>query len=198
MALPQPATSPIPCPPPPEGCGAASDEPCVYRPTQAMAGKFPELIGKARTNLHANRREAAQRTRAEQPAPVANGHTPIVDLVVADMQARKEHGIATYGMPLQPFNGRNAAGDAYDEALDLAFYLRQHIEEQRTLAPLLAELIRAARAACLDPEVPGYPKSIARLGEAIGRYAQAHEKTGLPPIPDANEGYVHRSTSDGA
>lgn len=36
-------------------------------------------------------------------------------------------------MPLQPFNGRDALVDAYQEAVDLAVYLRQRIEEESVL-----------------------------------------------------------------
>ena len=40
-------------------------------------------------------------------------------------------GIEKYGTVLQPNNGRNALVDAYQEALDLAVYLRQRIEEDK-------------------------------------------------------------------
>lgn len=51
--------------------------------------------------------------------------------VIADMEDRRRLGIARYGTPLQPHNGRDALVDAYEEALDLAVYLRQVIEERR-------------------------------------------------------------------
>jgi hypothetical protein len=54
----------------------------------------------------------------------------VVDLVVADMQARKALGAQRYGVALQPFNGRDALRDAYEEALDLAMYLKQAIMER--------------------------------------------------------------------
>jgi hypothetical protein len=66
-----------------------------------------------------------------QPAPIPNTQTPIVDLVMEDMKARKQLGIKRYGTALQPFNGRDALVDAYEEALDLAIYLRQALEEKR-------------------------------------------------------------------
>lgn len=68
----------------------------------------------------------------DQPPPLPNDRTAIVDLVVADMQERKRIGIERYGTPLQPFNGRDALVDAYQEALDLVMYLRQVIEERST------------------------------------------------------------------
>lgn len=65
-----------------------------------------------------------------QPPPVANGREAIVEMVKRDLDARKVVGIATYGTPLQAFNGRDALVDAYQEVLDLACYLRQEIEER--------------------------------------------------------------------
>jgi hypothetical protein len=154
-------------------------------------------VGKQRATLHFHRPRVSGvdlhtvATVVEQPPPVANGHPAVVDLVVAEMQARKVEGIRRYGMPLQPFNGRNADQDAFEEALDLTFYLRQALEERRTLAPLLDELIRAARAV-VDGDPLRSVGARARLGAAVGAYARAHAKTGLPPIPDANENYEHQ------
>lgn len=63
--------------------------------------------------------------------PIKNDSTPIVDLVITDIINRKQEGIKRYGTPLQANNGRDALLDAYEEALDLAIYLRQVIEEQK-------------------------------------------------------------------
>jgi hypothetical protein len=51
--------------------------------------------------------------------------------VLCDMLARRQLGIERYGTVVQANNGRDALQDAYDEALDLAVYLRQAIEERR-------------------------------------------------------------------
>ena len=67
---------------------------------------------------------------SDQPDPNPNDGTPIWELVIEDMQARDRFGRARYGTPLQSYNGRDALRDAYDEALDLAVYLRQAIEER--------------------------------------------------------------------
>jgi hypothetical protein len=56
--------------------------------------------------------------------------TVIHDLVQQDIALRLAKGIETYGGPLQPHNGRDALWDAYEEALDLACYLRQAIFER--------------------------------------------------------------------
>jgi hypothetical protein len=54
----------------------------------------------------------------------------VADLVKADIDARVEKGIETYGKPLFPHNGRDALRDAYEEAIDLAKYLRQALYER--------------------------------------------------------------------
>jgi hypothetical protein len=66
----------------------------------------------------------------DQPLPTPNERAAIQDLVVGDITRRKAVGIQRYGTPLQAFNGRDALRDAYEEALDLAIYLRQVIEER--------------------------------------------------------------------
>lgn len=54
----------------------------------------------------------------------------IFDQVIADLRDRDAIGFAEYGKPLTAFNGRDALWDAYEEALDLAVYLRQAITER--------------------------------------------------------------------
>ena len=65
-----------------------------------------------------------------QTAPVANECPHIADLVIEDILARKAEGVRKYGTPLQAGNGRDALMDAYQEALDLAQYLKQAMEER--------------------------------------------------------------------
>lgn len=67
---------------------------------------------------------------AEQPAPVLNQHPAVWGLVMSDMKCRDDLGRRRYGVPLQPHNGRDALVDAYQEALDLAVYLRAAIYER--------------------------------------------------------------------
>lgn len=62
--------------------------------------------------------------------PVPNDLPAVWDLVIADMEARDLVGRGRYGTPLQPYNGRDALVDAYQEALDLVVYLRQAIYER--------------------------------------------------------------------
>ena len=54
-------------------------------------------------------------------------------LVQSDLAVRARVGMAEYGVPLRAFNGRDALWDAYEEALDLAVYLRQAVAERDTL-----------------------------------------------------------------
>lgn len=65
-----------------------------------------------------------------QPQPVFDTGPRVVDMVLADLSARAAVGQEKYGTPLQPFNGRDALMDAYQEALDLCQYLRQAIYER--------------------------------------------------------------------
>ena len=65
-----------------------------------------------------------------EPAPVANAQPAVWPLVMVDMAERDKFGREKYGTPLQPHNGRDALKDAYQEALDLAVYLRTAIYER--------------------------------------------------------------------
>lgn len=75
--------------------------------------------------------EEARAGRAALPEPEPQpGTVYIVDLVLADIEARVTAGEKKYGTKLQAHNGRDALWDAYAEALDLVFYLRQAIAER--------------------------------------------------------------------
>lgn len=67
---------------------------------------------------------------AEQPMPTPNASPSVQGMVIDDLMVRLKVGIQRYGTPLQPHNGRDALRDAYEEALDLACYLRQAIAER--------------------------------------------------------------------
>lgn len=67
---------------------------------------------------------------SEQPMPTPNEHPSIQGLVRADLETREQIGIQRYGTALQPHNGRDALRDAYEEALDLACYLKQALIER--------------------------------------------------------------------
>ena len=66
----------------------------------------------------------------QERMPQKNNNPSVWNLVLDDMIERNIDGIKKYGTPLQPFNGRDPLKDAYQEALDLAVYLRQAIFER--------------------------------------------------------------------
>ena len=65
-----------------------------------------------------------------QPSPKRNSHPEVMKLFLKDLEERYQEGVRRYGVPLQPFNGRDPLKDAYEEAMDLALYLRQAIYER--------------------------------------------------------------------
>jgi len=66
--------------------------------------------------------------------PPKPGKAPATwSLVIRDMRQRDRTGAKKYGVRHQHDNGRNHLQDAYEEALDLAVYLRAEIEKQRRL-----------------------------------------------------------------
>lgn len=75
--------------------------------------------------------EQELRMRAgDQPLPKPSDGPNIHDLVIGDIYGRMKLGEKRYGTPLRAYNGRDALRDAYEEALDLACYLRQAILER--------------------------------------------------------------------
>lgn len=81
---------------------------------------------------------AARQRPTDQRLPLPNDGPAIGLLVIADIGTRMELGVQTYGVPLQPNNGRDALKDAYDEAMDLTLYLRQALEERDNPKPAAA------------------------------------------------------------
>ena len=63
-------------------------------------------------------------------APERNELPALWALVIGDMAERDIADRKKYGVPLQPFNGRDALLDAYQEALDQCVNLRQAIYER--------------------------------------------------------------------
>lgn len=49
----------------------------------------------------------------------------VINAVIEDAKERHSQGVKKYGVALQPFNGRDALKDAYQEALDMLAYTRQ-------------------------------------------------------------------------
>ena len=71
-----------------------------------------------------------KKRREDQDLPKVNRYLFIQDQVIRDIVERKALGIRRYGTALQPFNGRDALRDAYEEAIDLCMYLKQIIVER--------------------------------------------------------------------
>lgn len=65
----------------------------------------------------------------KQPKPV-KGTAAVTEQVIADLKQRTKAGKKKYGRVLETHNGRDALWDAYEEALDLAQYLKQAIMER--------------------------------------------------------------------
>lgn len=59
-----------------------------------------------------------------------NNRIAIWDSVIADMRKRDAIGLASYKTRLHPLDGRDTLQDAYEEALDLAVYLKKKIVEE--------------------------------------------------------------------
>ena len=65
----------------------------------------------------------------------------IINEVCKDLQKRAALGRKKYGERLKPNNGRDALQDSYEEALDLANYLKQKlVEEEMTKKWSLSKL----------------------------------------------------------
>lgn len=60
----------------------------------------------------------------------AGNEASVRHLLVADMRARHEFGLAKYGVPLVAHNDRDHLSDAYQETLDGVVYLRAEIEKR--------------------------------------------------------------------
>ena len=52
-----------------------------------------------------------------QKRPKKNSNPEVMELFLKDLKARYEEGVRRYGVPLQPFNERDALQDAYEEAI---------------------------------------------------------------------------------
>lgn len=88
-------------------------------------------------------------TRDNQDRPVTNDREycqdtllPVFQQAVTDSKTR---GVAEYGTALQPFNGRDAVRDTFEEWVDLGMYLEQIKRERTEVIDILLECYEAAR-----------------------------------------------------
>lgn len=75
-----------------------------------------------------------------QPKPNPNEEAFVYDLVIKDIGDRVNVGKKEYGTSLQPFNGRSALVDLYQELIDASLYIRQKIEEDDQLLTLIDDI----------------------------------------------------------
>lgn len=81
---------------------------------------------------------ATPASEAEQPLPTVNGRADVQSRVILDIRNRRELGRKRYGTALQPFNGRDALRDLYEELLDATMYTRQTMMERDAASYTLA------------------------------------------------------------
>lgn len=130
-----------------------------------------------------------------EPDPEPNDSRPIWELVVEDMNERHQEGIRKYGVPLQAFNGRKPLIDAYQEALDLAVYLRQAIEEQK-LAETGERLVFSETVegvgftfyTSIDDDGVPYAE-VSFDGKLVGRTSGARKENTLEAFDSVDENY---------
>ena len=115
------------------GCGREKAPDSIVCKTHKGLERFAEApnLGMARRLNDATPAEwdaasaTARRIDATaQPKPVPAVGPALWDLVTEDMRNRDTFGKHKYGLRLQAHNGRDFLADAYQEALDLAVYLR--------------------------------------------------------------------------
>jgi hypothetical protein len=78
-----------------------------------------------------------------QSAPHPNDERGVQSQVADDMLDRMVKGIESYGTVLQPFNGRDALQDLYEELLDACNYVKQAmLERDSVVEEVQAEMRR--------------------------------------------------------
>lgn len=102
---------------------------CVYCFAERTVGKRKTLDDASPEEWDAASRAVRGYTEPQQE-PVASESPALWDLVVQDMKERDSFGERKYTKRLQAHNGRDFLADAYQEALDLAVYLRGAIYER--------------------------------------------------------------------
>lgn len=87
-----------------------------------------------------------------QPPPQP-GQTPVLPLVIADLEARGVMGEQKYGTPLMAENGRFALMDLYQELLDAVLYAKQGLLQAELLTPALPWRYAIGQKVCYEPYV---------------------------------------------
>ena len=80
----------------------------------------------------------------DQDLPMINRETDCQSTflmrIMRDVPPRREVGIERYGTALQPFNGRDAMRDAWEEFLDLGQYMEQLRREREDMLDLIEDV----------------------------------------------------------
>jgi hypothetical protein len=106
---------------------------CKYCGTELTTGGCPNYSCSAYTSILYVGDENLKFTEYlnnPEPEPQKSDSPAIWDLVIEDMKDRDNTCSKKYGTRLQANNGRDPLVDAYQEALDLAVYLRQELYER--------------------------------------------------------------------
>lgn len=91
----------------------------------------------------------------DHSAKVGQVERIVINAVINDARERHDQGMKKYGVGLQPFNGRDALKDAYQEALDMLAYTRQfsleactelEMTQAREMMSIAANSVMAYRA----------------------------------------------------
>lgn len=99
----------------------------------------------------------------DQPLPIVHDDQPFIhDTVANEVLARGRLGERRYGTRLQPFNGRRALQDAYEECLDMAVYLRQQLSEREGIVGAWCALDESVRSA-IEIAAPDLEELLERL-----------------------------------
>jgi hypothetical protein len=67
-----------------------------------------------------------------ETAPAGSTRSDVQLAVAEDIARRRRHGIAKHGQALRPHDGTDALAQAYWQALDLVFYLKQQLMERES------------------------------------------------------------------
>lgn len=133
--------------------------------------------------------ERANREGDSQALPIKNDRPYIQDQVIADIESRRELGIKRYGTALQPFNGRNALLDTYEELLDACVYLKQKLVEDTANEKAVKAPYEGA---------PGGVYMIAEMElERFARRTLLKDKYNKPKIRDAAKELIKQLESAG-
>lgn len=110
-------------PPSEIGRAAAAAVTCCARELRSRLSDLPAAPCRRCSNNVCSEHQPTPPTDHDRAAP------SVQELVRRDISTRERIGIERYGTALYLHNGRNAIRDAYEEALDLAMYLRQALAE---------------------------------------------------------------------